>query len=245
MVTLFISDLHLCAERPQKIALFKKLLRSAAKDATSLYILGDLFETWIGNDDRTPPYGEIITELISYTSTGNKLFIMRGNRDYLMNQKFAEKIGGKFLDDETLITLNDKNILLMHGDTLCDDVKYRIFRRIINNIISRNIFMLIPYALRIKIWHKIRNATKKSVEKKPEHLTDVHQATVEAKMKSHNVLCLIHGHTHRQAIHEFKLDGQDAKRIVLGDWYKRDSILVANIEGFKLFNVDDYINQNL
>ena len=245
MTTLFISDLHLCAERPEKLALFKKLLRGPARDAESLYILGDLFEAWAGDDDSTPPHGEIITELAAYTESGARLFIMRGNRDYLMSQKFAEETGGQLLDDEVIIELDGQKVLLMHGDTLCtDDVKYQIFRQIINNVVSRNIFMQFPYALRTKIWHKIRGAAKKSVEKKSEYVIDVHQATVETKMKNHDVLCLIHGHTHRQAIHEFKLNGKDAKRIVLGDWYQGDSILVSNEVGLGLFGVDEYINQN-
>ena len=245
MTTLFISDLHLCAERPEKLALFKRLLQGPARDAESLYILGDLFEAWAGDDDSTPPHGEIIAELMAYTQSGARLYIMRGNRDYLMSKQFAEKTGGQLLDDETLITLNGEKILLMHGDTLCtEDVKYQIFRRIVNNVFSRNFFMCFPYNLRTKIWHKIRGAAKRSAEKKSEYLSDVHQATVETKMKNHDVLFLIHGHTHRQAIHEFKLEGQDAKRIVMGDWYLDDSILVSNEKGFNLFAVDDYINQN-
>ena len=245
MTTLFISDLHLCAERPEKLALFKRLLQGQARDAESLYILGDLFEAWAGDDDSTHPHGEIIAELTAYTQSGARLFVMRGNRDYLMSKRFAEKTGGQLLDDETLITLNGEKILLMHGDTLCtEDVKYQIFRRIVNNVFSRNFFMCFPYSLRTKIWHKIRGAAKKSAERKSEYLSDVHQATVEIKMNKHNVLCLIHGHTHRQAIHEFKLNGQDAKRIVLGDWYLDDSILVSNEKGLRLFGVDDYIKQN-
>jgi len=246
MTTLFISDLHLCAERPEKLALFKRLLQGPARDAESLYILGDLFEAWAGDDDSTPPHGEIISELTAYTQSGGKLFVMRGNRDYLMSKQFTEKTGGQLLDDETLITLNGEKILLMHGDTLCtEDVKYQVFRRIVNNAFSRNIFMCFPYKLRTKVWHKIRGAAKRSAEKKSEYLNDVHQATVEARMKKHDVLCLIHGHTHLQAIHEFKLEGQDAKRIVLGDWYQGDSVLVADDKDFRLFGVDEYINQNV
>lgn len=245
MTTLFISDLHLCAERPEKLALFKSLLQGPARGAESLYILGDLFEAWAGDDDSTPPHGEIIAELTTYTQSGGQLFVMRGNRDYLMSKRFAENTGGQLLNDETLITLNGEKILLMHGDTLCtEDVKYQIFRRIINNVVSRNIFMQFPYALRTKIWHKIRGAAKRSAEKKSEYLNDVQQATVEAKMKKYDVLCLIHGHTHRQAIHDFKLDGQDAKRIVLGDWYQGDSVLVADNKGFRLVGVDSYLNES-
>ena len=245
MTTLFISDLHLCAERPEKLTLFKRLLQGPARDAESLYILGDLFEAWAGDDDSTPPHGEIIAELTAYTQSGGKLFVMRGNRDHLISYRFAEKTGALLLDDETEITLNGENILLMHGDTLCtEDVKYQIFRLIMNNVFSRKLVMFIPFSLRSNLWHKIRGAAKKSAERKSEYLSDVHQATVEIKMNKHDVLCLIHGHTHRQAIHEFKLNGQNAKRIVLGDWYLNDSILVSNAKELKLFGVNDYIKQN-
>ncbi len=242
MTTLFISDLHLCAERPQKLALFKRLLQGPARDAESLYILGDLFEAWAGDDDSTPPHGEIIAELTAYTQSGGKLFVMRGNRDYLMGQKFAKKTGGQLLGDEIPITLNGEKVLLMHGDTLCtEDMKYQIFRRIVNNVFSRNFFMCFPYNLRTKIWHKIRSATKKSAQYNSGDLTDVYQPTVEKMMKKHGTLHLIHGHTHRQAVHEFKLDGQDATRIVLGDWIQGDSVLVADDNGLRLVGVKEYI----
>jgi UDP-2,3-diacylglucosamine hydrolase len=245
VVTLFISDLHLCAERPQKLALLKKLLRGPAKNADSLYILGDLFEAWAGDDDITPPHEEIINELADYTKSGSKLYIMRGNRDYLISQKFADKTGGQLLDDETPITLNGEKVLLMHGDTLCmEDVKYQIFRGIVNNAYSRNIFMCFPYSLRTRVWHKIRSATKKSAQKKSEYLIDVSQDAVEKVMKKHDVLFLIHGHTHRQAVHEFKLDGKDATRIVLGDWIQEDSVLVSNKDGFSLLGVEEYLSQS-
>lgn len=245
MTILFISDLHLCAERPQKLELFKQLLRGSARKAESLYILGDLFEAWAGDDDRTPPHDEIIRELTDYTQSGHKLFLMRGNRDYLMGRQFAQITGGQLLDDEFEIALNGEKVLLMHGDTLCtEDVKYQIFRRIINNVFSRNVFMYFPYALRTKIWHKIRHATKKSSQKKPETLVDVYQPTVEKKMKQHGVLSLIHGHTHRQGIHQFKINGQDAKRIVLGDWYQDDSILVSNEAGLRLLGVEEYLSES-
>ena len=242
MTTLFISDLHLCSERPQKLELFKELLRGPARKAESLYILGDLFEAWAGDDDTTPPHEDIISELADYSRSGHKLFIMRGNRDYLMSRQFTEKTGGQLLNDETQITLNGEKILLMHGDTLCtEDVKYQVFRSLVNNVFSRNFFMYFPYRLRTKIWHKIRSATKKSAQNNSGYLTDVYQPTVEKMMKKHGTLRLIHGHTHRQAVHEFKLDGQDATRIVLGDWIQGDSVLVADNKDLRLVGVEEYI----
>ncbi|MCK5497547.1 MAG: UDP-2,3-diacylglucosamine diphosphatase, partial [Gammaproteobacteria bacterium] len=161
---------------------------------------------------------------------------------YLMSRQFTEKTGGQLLNDETQINLNGEKILLMHGDTLCtEDVKYQVFRRLVNNVFSRNFFMCFPYHLRTKIWHKIRSATKKSAQNNSGYLTDVYQPTVEKMMKKHGTLHLIHGHTHRQAVHEFKLDGQDATRIVLGDWIQGDSVLVADNKGLSLVGVEEYI----
>lgn len=244
MTTLFISDLHLCAERPEKLELFKKLLRGPARKAESLYILGDLFEAWAGDDDITQPHEEIISELADYSKSGHTFFIMRGNRDYLMGRQFTEKTGGQLLNDETLITLNGERILLMHGDTLCtEDVKYQVFRRVINNVISRNFFMCFPYNLRMKVWHKIRNAAKNSAENNSGYLIDVYQPTIEKMMMKYDTLRLIHGHTHRQAVHEFKLNGQNATRTVLGEWIKGDSVLVADDNDFRLVGVDEYLSE--
>lgn len=244
MTTLFISDLHLCAERPEKLELFKKLLRGPARKAESLYILGDLFETWAGDDDITLPHEEIISELSDYSESSHTFYIMRGNRDYLMSRQFTEKTGGQLLNDETLITLNGERILLMHGDTLCtEDVKYQVLRRVINNVISRKFFMCCPYNLRVKVWHKIRNATKKLAENSG-YLIDVYQPTIEKMMMKYDTLRLIHGHTHRQAVHEFKLNKQDATRIVLGDWIKGDSVLVADDNDFRLVGVDEYLSES-
>ncbi len=133
----------------------------------------------------------------------------------------------------------------MHGDTLCsEDVKYQVFRRIVNNVLSRNVFMLFPYFLRSEIWHKIRGAAKKSAQNKSEYIIDVSQPTVEKVMKKHDVYCLIHGHTHRQAVHKFKIDGQNARRIVIGDWVQEDSVLVSDKDGLRLLHVNEYLACN-
>ncbi len=244
MTALFISDLHLCAERPQKLELFKRLLRGPAKKVESLYILGDLFETWIGDDDVTQPHKEIISELANYSRSGHIFYIMRGNRDYLISRQFGEKTGGHLLNDETLITLNGERILLMHGDTLCtEDVKYQVFRRVVNNVVARKFFMCLPYNLRMKIWHNVRNEAKKSAENSSGYLKDVYQPTVEKVMMKYDTLRLIHGHTHRQAIHEFELNGKNATRTVLGDWIEGDSILVANEKDFRFVGVEEYLSE--
>jgi len=240
---LFISDLHLSNERPEKLALFKALLEGPARTAAALYILGDLFEAWAGDDDITPPHPEIIAMLSSYTDTGAKFYLMRGNRDYLLGENFARETGAELLNDTILIELNGKTTLLMHGDTLCSrDVMYQIYRRIVNNTFTIKLFMAFPYSLRVKIWHGIRNLTRNAKKNKSPNIVDVYQPTVEKIMMQHNVTELIHGHTHKQAIHEFKLNNKSARRLVLGDWYDKDCVLVADGNGLKMMGVQDLIN---
>ncbi|MBM2830577.1 MAG: UDP-2,3-diacylglucosamine hydrolase [Gammaproteobacteria bacterium] len=241
--TLFISDLHLCNERPEKLTLFKKLLRGPARRADALYILGDLFEAWAGDDDNTPPHPEIISELAEYTASGACLYIMRGNRDYLLGRDFAVKSGGLLINDPATIELGGKKTLLMHGDTLCTkDIKYQIYRRIVNNLIAIRLFLVIPFFLRVKIWHGIRNITRKTTLNKSPYIIDVHQPAVEQAMLQHGVSELIHGHTHKQAIHEFILNGQMARRFVLGDWYAGDCVLVSDVRGLRMMRIQDYLN---
>lgn len=243
MSILFISDLHLCDDRPDKIDLFNKLLRGPARDAEALYILGDLFEAWAGDDDLTSPHPDVIAELADFTRCGGKLFIMRGNRDFLIGKLFAENTGATILADPAIIDLYGTKTLLMHGDTLCtQDVKYQAFRRIVNNKFFIYLFLMIPYVLREKIWHGVRNITRETTARKPPGIVDVHQAAVENILRKQAVLNLIHGHTHKQGMHKFSLDGKTAKRLVLGDWYIDDSVLVADREALKFMRVEDYIN---
>ena len=244
METLFIADLHLSAERPEKVNLFKCLLRGPAREAAALYILGDLFEAWAGDDDHAPPHQEVVTALADYTRFGCKLYIMRGNRDFLLGQQFGQMTGGQVIGDETVVTLNGENILLMHGDTLCtEDLPYQLFRYTFNNVFSRYVFMLLPLVVRTKIWHGVRAVVKKTEPEATQYSIDVCQASVDKVMQKYQVALLIHGHTHRQAVHQFTLRGKTATRIVLGDWYQRDSILVMNEQGPTLMEVTEYLGR--
>jgi len=242
MPDLFISDLHLCAERPDKLELFKSLLRGPALKAGSLYILGDLFEAWAGDDDRSPPHPDVTAELAAFTRAGGRLYLMRGNRDYLLGAEFARTTGGQLLEDETTVMLQGRKVLLMHGDTLCSrDVKYQLYRRLVNNRFSIKLFLRVPFSLRRGIWHGVRSLTRRTTARKPPYIIDVHHATVEKVMRKHDVLTLIHGHTHRQGVHEFLLDGRPAGRYVLGDWYESDCVLVADENGLRMWRVQDYV----
>ena len=246
METLFISDLHLSSDRPDKLELFRKLLQGPARSADGLYILGDIFDQfWVGNDDQSPPNTDIIHELKAYINSGAKLFVLRGNRDLLIDQGFEELTGCKLLPDISKIELMGKEVLLMHGDLLCTkDWKYQLFRRFIDFPITRFIIGHLPYGLRIKLAHGFRPLFRQSTLNKPADIIDVDQDTVEQTMRTHNVTDLIHGHTHRPKVHEFSLDGTKATRIVLGDWYEEDQILVCRNNESSRMRITDYLNQH-
>lgn len=245
MSVLFISDLHLGDERPDKLELFKALLRGPARTAGTLYILGDLFEAWAGDDDRTPPHPEITAELAGFSQAGGRLFLMRGNRDYLLGREFCRATGGQLIDDETVIVLHGRKILLMHGDTLCTrDVKYQLYRRLVNNRLAIKLFLSVPFSIRHRIWHGIRDLTRRTTARKAPYIVDVQQGTVEKTMQRHDVLDLIHGHTHRQGVHEFLLGGRPSRRYVLGDWYESDCVMVADENGLRMWRAADYLKSS-
>ena len=243
MSVLFISDLHLCDERPDKLELFKALLRGPARTAGALYILGDLFEAWAGDDDRTPPHPEITAALAGFSRAGGRLFLMRGNRDYLLGREFSHATGAQLIDDETAIILHGRKTLLMHGDTLCTkDVKYQLYRRLVNNRLAIKLFLSVPFSIRHRIWHGLRDITRRTSTRKAPYIIDAQQTAVEKTMQRHGVLDLIHGHTHRQGVHDFLLGGRPARRYVLGDWYESDCVLVADANGLRMWGVGDYLD---
>ena len=247
MTTLFVSDLHLSQVRPDKLTLFKDFLMGPAKKADALYILGDLFEDfWIGVDDMLPPNPDVMTALREFTQhTEIPLFIMCGNRDFHLNSDFADKTGSQLITDPTEINLGKEKVLLMHGDTLCtDDVKYQRWRRFITHPFIKWIYSIMPYALRKKIARNVRSYAADAVQKKPVEITDVTQDAVIKTMKEFNVDTLIHGHTHRRAMHDVSLGERQAQRIVLGDWYEEDSVLIHDDNGYRFERIDDYINSN-
>lgn len=246
MHTLFISDLHLSQERPDKLELFRQLLRGKARQAKALYILGDLFEAWAGDDDNTPPHQAIISELAEFSRSGTPLYVMRGNRDFLIGRDFARKTGGEMIEDPTAIMLYGQKTLLMHGDTLCtSDTSYQLYRKLTNNRLSIALFKCLPFFIRKRLWHGVRHLTRKSSQQKPPEIVDVQQSAVVSVMREYGVRTLIHGHTHREGVHPFKIDGAIATRYVLGDWYEKDSILVADKNEPRLLRVEAYLDENV
>jgi len=233
--TLFISDLHLSGERENITELFIKFLDQRASKADALYILGDLFEVWPGDDMIQPDYEKSISAMKELVDNGLPLFVMQGNRDFLMAEKFAEVSGATMIEDPTVIDLYGTPTLLMHGDTLCtDDIDYQKFRGMVRDPRWQADFLSKPAEERLAMTTKYRKISKDEMAKKSMDVMDVNQQTVEQVMLEKNIHQLIHGHTHRPAIHDFTINNKDMKRIVLGDWFEQGSVLECDKTGCQL-----------
>jgi UDP-2,3-diacylglucosamine hydrolase len=234
--TLFISDLHLCGARPAITELFLDFLRRRARGADALYILGDLFEYWIGDEAvEQEEFRAIVRGLRELTAGGTPVFVMHGNRDFLMADSFEKATGCRLLADPARVDLHGTPTLLMHGDSLCiDDVEYMAFRAQVRNPAWQREFLARPVAERDGIVRDFREISKNSTASKKPEIMDVNQRAVEAIMREYGVQHLIHGHTHRPKEHVFTLDGRPARRMVLGDWYEQGSVLSVDARGWAL-----------
>ena len=220
--TLIISDLHLSQHRPDTVALFLRFLRERARGAGELYILGDLFDAWIGDDNILPPIPEVIQALRQLTDGGCKLSVMHGNRDFLLGSDFARATGGKLLPDPFVADLGGETTLLMHGDLLCtDDLEYQQARKLLRSPEFIRDFVSRTIEERVQLAAEYRRRSGEVVSLKSADIMDVNQQTVERYMREYQVRRLIHGHTHRPALHEFQLDGTPAQRYVLEDWHEQ------------------------
>ena len=218
---LFISDLHLSQERPATVALFLRFLEEVATGAEQLYILGDLFDVWLGDDDETPPIPDIQFALARLTASGTQVFLMHGNRDFLIGERFCSITGCQLIPDPTIIDLNGEPALLMHGDLLCtDDQNYQQARKMLRNEQIIADFLAKSLEERALFAGQIRKQSGETISLLPEDIMDVNGDEVMEQMRQHGVRLLIHGHTHRAASHELELDGEAAKRIVLAEWHE-------------------------
>lgn len=235
MTTFFISDLHLEEERPDITEAFLRFLREDATQASTLYILGDLFEVWIGDDNHTPLNNQITSVLKTLSDSGVQVFVMHGNRDFLLGAEFAKQTGSEIINDPTIIDLYSKPVLLMHGDTLCtDDVQYIQFRRQVRNPLFQQDFLSKSLQERDAFAKHVRSASKAEGQNKAYEIMDVTPQAVVDVMAQHNVDLLIHGHTHRPAVHQLTVNNKAAERIVLGDWDKNPQIIRADAQGYSL-----------
>jgi len=227
VTVLFISDLHLETDRPATTAKFLSFLERDARGAESLYILGDLFEAWIGDDDDDPRLAPILDALASLTAAGVDCRFMHGNRDFLVGERFAARTGCTLLGDYATVDLYGRRVLLTHGDLLCtDDTKYLAMRAQFRDPAWQREFLVKPLAERRAIAQQLRAMSATEVAAKSESIMDVNQAAVEQTMRDHGVDTLLHGHTHRPNVHRFALDGRPATRLVLGAWHDAAEIIV-------------------
>lgn len=219
MTTLFISDLHLEESRPDITDAFLGFLQEKAHGVEKLYILGDFFEAWIGDDERTPLQEQIAAALCAVSESGTEIFLMHGNRDFLIGHDFCDRAGATLVDDPTVVDLYGTPTLLMHGDSLCTaDVEYQKFRANMRNPQWQQMILQRPLADRQQMARQLREISMAKNQGKAETIMDVTPEEVVKDMEAHGVQRLIHGHTHRPAEHHLQANGQPAKRIVLGDW---------------------------
>ena len=239
--SLFISDLHLDPGRPGGIQLFDDFIRQKAIDADQLFILGDLFEYWLGDDaSKHSGYQSIEESLAILAGKKTKVFFMHGNRDFLVSKDFASRVTACLLPDPSVFKLGEVDVLLMHGDSLCtDDVAHQEFRAQTRNKAWQQNILSLSITEREELARRLRMNSVEGNAEKHESIMDVNQAAVESAMKDNDVNILIHGHTHRLAMHEFKLSDKTAHRIVLGDWYKKGNYLIHDQNGFRLLSYPD------
>ena len=237
LVTYFIADLHLAPDRPDISNCFINFLNTDAKQAQVLYILGDLFESWIGDDDDTPFTASIAAALLQLSQQGTEIFYIHGNRDFLLGKKYAKKSGMRLLTEIELIDLYGQPTVIMHGDTLCTrDIAYQAFRRKSRSWWWQALIKCLPLSVRRKKAADYRQQSAAATATKAQDIMDVTPEEVESCLAQHHSLLLIHGHTHRPKVHQLTVNGQDATRIVLGDWYQQGAWLKVTPDNFILLN---------
>jgi UDP-2,3-diacylglucosamine hydrolase len=240
MATLFVSDVHLSARRPDIVDAFEHFLQSQAQQADAVYILGDLFDEWLGDDDARAPHPRITQALSGLTESGVPVRIMHGNHDFLLGASFEQASRCSLIGDPSVIDVGSTRVLVMHGDTLCTrDSDYQAFRKMSRDPDNQREFLELPLKARAERAAALRGQSRQETRLKPEDIMDVTPEAVTEAMREHHVRHFIHGHTHRPAVHELEIAGKSAVRIVLGDWYQHDSVLIWSADGYRLGRVSD------
>lgn len=235
--TLFISDLHLAEERPQASGRFFRFLETEAKSADALYILGDLFEYWLGDDDLDAPIARQTAQKIKVlTESGTPAYFMHGNRDFLLAQRYADSCGMTLLEDPVVLDLYGAPTLLTHGDTLCtDDLSYQRFRRLVRQPLVRCLLRSLPLAWRRAMARSARAGSERAKVGKSIEIMDVNAEAVKEAFRRSGTLRMVHGHTHRPGRHAVTVDGSSRERWVLPDWYGEGGYLACTAQGCEFF----------
>ncbi len=235
MATLFISDLHLEAERPDIAKQFLEFMENEARECEELYILGDLFEAWVGDDDPNTHYFTIKRALRKLVDRGVPVYFMHGNRDFMVGREFSNETGVKILEDPYRVDMYGRKVLLSHGDLLCtDDIQYQKVRKMTRDPEWQAKMRAKPLKERLRIAAEARRQSLEQTLNMSLEIMDVNQQAVEKTIREHNVDVLLHGHTHRPAVHTVDLGNRKAQRIVLGDWYRQGSVVRWDSRGPRL-----------
>lgn len=233
--TFFVADLHLTDERPVATGRFFRFLQNEVAGADALYILGDLFEAWVGDDHDEQVARDTAQRLKSLVEAGTRVFFMHGNRDFMLAARYAARSGMTLISDPVQIDLYGTPTLLMHGDTLCtDDLAYQTFRRRVRHPLALSLLRRLPFAWRRRLARQARAGSEAAKAGKAADIMDVNTDAVVSVLRGHQVRRLIHGHTHRPAQHVHTVDGQDCERWVLPDWYARWGYVVCDAAGCAL-----------
>lgn len=237
MADLFISDLHLCAQRPQITQVFFDFLEQQARQADSLYILGDLFEYWAGDDDLDEAFNAAVcSALARLSSHGIPIQFIRGNRDFLVGAGFAAAAGVTLLDEPVTVPIAGRQTLLLHGDVMCtDDLEYQRFRSQVRDEQWQRQFLALPLAARKQKIQEVRQLSESAKQTKATEIMDVNADAVAEAFRRHDYARMIHGHTHRPAHHWHDVDGRRCERWVLADWYERGSYLACEESGCRTY----------
>lgn len=235
MSTLFISDLHLDAARPAITELFLDFLAGEAREAETLYILGDLFEVWLGDDDPDPHHARVAEALAAVANAGTPVYFMVGNRDFLLGEDYAQRAGMRILTEPLCLDLHGTPTVILHGDVLCtDDTAYQAFRAMVRNPAWQQDFLSKPLEVRRALAGQVREESRSRGKAMAPDIMDVNADAVASAFRDNGVPRMIHGHTHRPNIHELTVDETKRERIVLGDWYTQGSVLRVDKNGVNL-----------
>ena len=235
MTSWFASDLHLDPSTPQIADRFKRFLAGPARESRSVFLLGDLFEAWIGDDDPEPAHREVVAAIAALAAAGTLVYVMRGNRDFMIGERFCADAGAILLDDPAILAVGGERVMLSHGDGLCvDDRAYQKLRALVRDPSLREGFAHLPIEARRRLASEAREGSREHLANASAYITDVNQPAVDAVMRDADVPLMIHGHTHRPGVHRFGSDGVERTRVVLGAWHDEAHVVRWDDAGWQL-----------
>lgn len=235
MTSWFASDLHLDPSTPQIADRFRRFLAGPAREARSVFLLGDLFEAWIGDDDPEPAHREVVAAIAALAAAGTLVYVMRGNRDFMIGERFCADAGAMLIDDPVILDVDGERVMLSHGDGLCvDDRAYQKLRALVRDPSLREGFARLPIEARRRLASEAREGSREHLANASAYITDVNQPAVDAVMRDAEVPLMIHGHTHRPGVHRFESDGVERTRVVLGAWHDEAHVVRWDDAGWQL-----------